>query len=293
VSNDALRAMSDGNAAPVLDRLPLGVIVADSTASASFANRAWMEMTGQRHGEWRGHGWLNVLDIGSHDAVRMTLVAPSLSPVAQEADLVLQTLEGRRRVLHMSVVSNRGVGGADGLIVTIADVTAERARADDLLRQATHDPLTGLYNRSQYIEFLSHALDRQLRESVGPAAVLFADIDGLKAVNDQMGHEAGDRVLQATATRLSGVVRPADVVARYGGDEFTVLCEDLRSTAEATLIARRIHHTARVCTSADGPVGLSVGLAIADGSELDPLRIIDLADQAMYQAKHLRAAARA
>ncbi|MEO8969786.1 MAG: diguanylate cyclase, partial [Solirubrobacteraceae bacterium] len=113
----------------------------------------------------------------------------------------------------------------------------ERKRSEvELAHQALHDPLTQLPNRALFIDRLSVALDRSRRTSA-PVAVLFLDLDSFKAINDSMGHAAGDLLLRVLAERFHDMLRPMDTVARFGGDEFTFLFEELESEREAILIA--------------------------------------------------------
>jgi diguanylate cyclase (GGDEF)-like protein len=164
----------------------------------------------------------------------------------------------------------------------------ERQRAQgDLAHRALHDPLTGLPNRELFIDRLSVALDRA-RRSGAALAVLFVDLDNFKQVNDSLGHSAGDELLTVLAERLRALLRPMDTVARFGGDEFTLLFEDLDSEREAVLVAERISR------ALGGPVHLqdgetivsaSIGIALVSDPSLAPETVIREADAAMYRAK--------
>ncbi len=175
-------------------------------------------------------------------------------------------------------------GEVVGFVITIDDVTAQRAQTQHLMYLATHDQLTGLYNRPQFLEFVRHAAGRQRRQQ-RCGVVLFIDVDDLKQTNDRLGHDAGDRLLRTVAARVSDAVRPADVVARYGGHEFTVLCEDLRDLGEATSIAERVPHVRRGADNGDGPFSLSCCARPRRRSREDPAATVELADQAKYRAK--------
>jgi diguanylate cyclase (GGDEF)-like protein len=153
---------------------------------------------------------------------------------------------------------------------------------DSMLHQALHDSLTGLPNRRLFVDRLQHAF--QLRGQRNSVAVLFLDVDRFKAVNDTMGHDAGDRLLIEIADRLRGCIRPADTIARLGGDEFAVLMEDLAAESDAGRLAERMNAALREPLQLDGRevfVSASTGIAFARGGG-DPLRD---ADTAMYRAK--------
>lgn len=154
-------------------------------------------------------------------------------------------------------------------------------------RQALHDGLTDLPNRTLILDRLQHALGRRTR-SGKPCALLFIDLDRLKAVNDTHGHAIGDELLIATARRLAGLIRPGDTLGRLSGDEFVVLCEDLDDFDHTSVIAGRLLtalaqpfplSTARVYVTA------SIGIARAGRPEDSPQQLLDEADSAMYQAK--------
>jgi diguanylate cyclase (GGDEF)-like protein len=153
----------------------------------------------------------------------------------------------------------------------------ERKRIESVLaHRALHDPLTQLPNRALLSDRLRLALSR-LRRTQTCLAVLFLDLDGFKAINDTLGHAAGDQFLVEVADRLRGVLRGGDTAARLGGDEFVVLCEDVAGVDEARRIAERVVD--------EVPGGVSVGVALAvDGTE-DPDALIREADAAMYVAK--------
>ena len=164
----------------------------------------------------------------------------------------------------------------------------ERNRSETrLAHQALHDPLTGLPNRALFLDRLAVALDRSQRTGAG-LAVFFLDIDNFKTINDSLGHAAGDRVLEGMAERLRSMLRPMDTVARFGGDEFTFLFEELASEREALLIAERINHTVGFPIRLDdgeAAITVSVGIAMARGPGVAPETVIREADAAMYRAK--------
>src|ERR1039458_9640067 len=166
----------------------------------------------------------------------------------------------------------------------------QRKRSEvELAHQALHDPLTGLPNRALFLDRLSVALDRCRRASTS-VAVLFLDVDSFKQINDSLGHAAGDQVLVALAERLHEMLRPMDTVARFGGDEFTLLFEDLESEREAVLIAERISRSASIPVSlgeSETSITVSLGIAIVQGPVSLPDQLIRDADTAMYRAKEL------
>jgi diguanylate cyclase (GGDEF)-like protein len=164
----------------------------------------------------------------------------------------------------------------------------ERKRAEaDLAHQALHDQLTGLPNRALFLDRLGVALERA-RRSGTQLAVMFLDFDKFKEINDTHGHAAGDRLLAALGERLSNLLRPMDTVARFGGDEFTFLFEDLTSEHEVVLIADRICQAASPPINVDGiqlSVTVSVGIAMVANPTVAAETVLREADAAMYRAK--------
>ncbi len=162
-----------------------------------------------------------------------------------------------------------------------------RQQVTTLRQAARRDPLTGLINRSGFLEQLEAAGVAGNPSRIG---VLYIDLDGFKGVNDAHGHRVGDEVLAQVGHRITGVLRPGDVVGRLGGDEFAVLCPHLASDADATAIAERVVHAIEEPFEADSvqvAIGASVGIATTEPGRLDAEQLIDAADRALYRAKDL------
>jgi len=167
------------------------------------------------------------------------------------------------------------------------DVTERRAAERLLEHQALHDPLTGLPNRALFLDRLQHALARARRPGTS-LAVYFCDVDDFKDVNDSLGHDAGDGLLIALPPRLREGLRAGDTVARFGGDEFVILCEELGSEGEAIRIAERIGEAFALPFELDGRphhLSVSVGVVFARGGEATAAEVLRDADAAMYRAK--------
>ncbi|HSZ12779.1 MAG TPA: EAL domain-containing protein [Solirubrobacteraceae bacterium] len=156
-----------------------------------------------------------------------------------------------------------------------------------LERQALHDPLTGLPNRLLLMDRARQALAR-LHRSNGVVAMLFIDLDKFKAVNDNLGHEVGDRLLLSVSERLGELMRDSDTVARMGGDEFVILAEDIDGDGEAVALAERVLDALEhpfPLGSAEVAILASVGISVARRPDVDPDAMLREADVAMYRAK--------
>jgi len=179
-------------------------------------------------------------------------------------------------------------GGANGFVKVAHDITQRKFAEDSLRYEAFHDKMTGLPNRTLFMDHLQRAVAHAKRQKNRRFAVLFLDLDGFKAVNDEYGHAMADLLLIEVAHRLEHAVRPEDVVARIGGDEFTVLLPEVDGSAQAVAVAQRIRSTfakpiyfgqnALVKTAS---IGITIGSSRYDRAE----QVLRDADIAMYEAK--------
>jgi diguanylate cyclase (GGDEF)-like protein/PAS domain S-box-containing protein len=179
-------------------------------------------------------------------------------------------------------------GAGDPLHSTamLEDISDRKQVEAELVHRTLHDALTGLPNRELFLERLRLARSRRLAGS--GLAVLFMDVDRFKEVNDTLGHHAGDELLIAVARRLTGAVRPSDVVARFAGDEFLVLADEIGSSAGARKFALRLTESMRQPFTVAGEtmaVTASLGVAYSAGLSESPEEILRRADAAMYLAK--------
>jgi len=169
---------------------------------------------------------------------------------------------------------------------------AERKQSEAQLRHhAFHDALTGVPNRALFMERLSHALVRARRGPTHRFAIIVLDLDRFKLINDSLGHVAGDELLVAVAERLQSCLRPADTVARMGGDEFMLLLEDVNEAQDAVTVAERIHQALSSplpLSGHDVVTVASMGIALGDSTTTQAQDLLRDADTAMYEAKRRR-----
>jgi diguanylate cyclase (GGDEF)-like protein/PAS domain S-box-containing protein len=167
------------------------------------------------------------------------------------------------------------------------DVSDRKRMEAELERLALYDSLTGLPNRALFNDRLLQTIERRGRRQA--TAVYFLDVDRFKRINDSLGHTAGDEVLRELAARIQRTLRPEDTVARFGGDEFTVLCESVGGVLEAVGVADRLQREIALPLRAGGAdlrLTVSIGIALAEpGEDVGPSRLLEDADAAMYRAK--------
>jgi len=208
----------------------------------------------------------------------------------------LRSHQAERRLLHedghwiwvlmsMSMAATADVDAPE-FVAFVQDIGELKRIQADLSRQALHDSLTGLPNRSLFLDRLNLAVSRLGRRYV-LVAILFIDLDRFKSVNDTLGHQAGDELLKGVARRLQARLRPGDTAARFGGDEFMVLCDDIDDQKTVREIAERISAamaTPFALVQGDVRVAASIGVAVS-GAHEKPVDLIRRADGAMYLAK--------
>jgi diguanylate cyclase (GGDEF)-like protein len=195
---------------------------------------------------------------------------------------VLQGREERRCELTFRPMAGDS-GGVDGVIVCAADVTDRSRLRAELEHRASHDALSGCLNRGATVAALERALRIHPR-----VAVVYLDLNGFKAINDELGHAAGDELLRIAAARLRTVIRSQDVVGRIGGDEFVVICPEGPGAFDETELVTRLSEA----TNADVvfarhriELRASLGVAFSLPGEVDAEAVLIRADAAMYRAK--------
>lgn len=183
---------------------------------------------------------------------------------------------------------NNGSNSSRYTVITVDDITTHKESERQLLHDAFHDSLTQLPNRHLFLDRLAQSIDRLRRRPHQLFAVMFLDVDKFKPVNDTYGHEVGDRLLIKIAERLKLCLRTTDTIARFGGDEFTILLEPVAEHGDAESIAARIRADMREPILLDGHefyMTLSIGTVLATHEHTRPEELLRDADRAMYRAK--------
>nr|WP_298139366.1 GGDEF domain-containing protein [uncultured Pseudomonas sp.] len=227
-------------------------------------------------------------------AILLVVLPRILRPLTDAAHAIRDMADGKSKLAALPIANVDEVGelvkGFNFLVARLHKEEAARAASEARLKfLAHHDSLTGLYNRAMLEDRLEHALARAERDG-SQIALLFCDLDGFKAINDQHGHHAGDAVLRQVARRLREGRRQVDTVARLGGDEFVILLtglSDVRTTANVvaqqclTAVSKPFEFAGKKLE-----LGMSIGIAAHTGQAITASYLIAQADIAMYQAKH-------
>jgi diguanylate cyclase (GGDEF)-like protein/PAS domain S-box-containing protein len=267
------------------------ITVLDAEARIVYQSPSVQALLGYAPEELVGSRFDRLVVPGEHTRLLHLLADAAPAPGATETRRVegaLRHRDGSARqfeIQHTNLLHDPHVRG---IVLNGRDVSERRAFEQQLEHQAFHDPVTGLANRALFAERVRHAVARARREG-GALAVVFLDVDDFKTINDSLGHAAGDGVLEQIGRRLAGAIRSTDTAARFGGDEFAILLEDVRSAADATDSAERMLDALRAPLRLEGKpltVRSSLGIAVAAGAGApEAEELIRNADVAMYIAK--------
>jgi diguanylate cyclase (GGDEF)-like protein/PAS domain S-box-containing protein len=267
------------------DHAPIGAVIVDLDGRLVRVNRALCRITGYEAEvleQLRIEDITEPTDLGADLALAGQLLRGDLEHF--EFDKRYPRADGSFVWLRLTVSVVRDDAERPLHFVAYGhDVTAARAEQARLQQLALHDSLTGLPNRVLLLDRLQQVLAAADRRQT-LTGVVYCDLDGFKEVNDRYGHPVGDTVLADIAQRLAHALRPADTVARVGGDEFVAVCPDLRDSEELAGIANRLERALHGAGFADAPVGMSVGSILASPGEAADV-VLARADEAMYRSK--------
>lgn len=275
-------------AAAVFDATQEGIMTTDARLRITAVNPAFTEITGYTENEVLGNTPA-ILSSGKHDAdFYKNMWTVLLRDGRWSAEVWNKRKDGSLypQSLSVTVVSDDR-GEVSQYIAILSDISERKAQEEKIHYQAYYDGLTGLPNRSLLMDRIEHDLELAKR-TAHVSSLLFVDLDRFKRVNDTMGHDVGDRLLEEVAERLKSIVRASDTISRFGGDEFVVYLTDISGPEDAVLVAEKIVESLSNPFDLNGFevfAGASVGIALAPNDADRPDELLRLADLAMYKAK--------
>ncbi|SOD98454.1 putative bifunctional diguanylate cyclase/phosphodiesterase [Blastococcus haudaquaticus] len=281
----ALRATADAHErrfSALTERSPIPTLLSEQGMRLAHVNDAFCSLVGLRAEQLLGTGWIDTVHPDDLDSViQQVSAALDGDEVETQARLVRDDGSVRMTVIRFAHLFTPGVGA--GFVGTIEDITDRLAFEAKLAHQANHDPLTGLPNRTLLAQYVAG----RFTAGTSGLACLFLDLDNFKVVNDSLGHTAGDELLVEVAERLRATVRPGDLVARFGGDEFVVICENVDQDAAVALAGRVSEALSRPMRlgGVDIRPYASVGVTVQTSEHVAAEELIRDCDIAMYQAK--------
>lgn len=280
--------------AAIINSIGSAVIVTDANGSIQMMNPIAEIITGWKQSEAFGKDLVEVVnlvnkDLGEKNENLAIHVIEAGEILNFPENCTLITKDGKQIAIGDNIAPIRDQNGnITGAVLLFQDITKRKQTEAQLIRNAFYDGLTALPNRVLFLDRLRQIIERSKRRSDFYFAVLFLDLDGFKGINDRFGHGIGDDFLVAIARRLESCLRSGDTIARFGGDEFTVLLEDIKDVTEATNVAKRIQDSLRLPLNVNGhqlSTTASIGITWNFSNYQEPATLLRDADIAMYRAK--------
>ena len=279
-----------------LDSIGEAVLRTDSRGKVTYLNQIAEKVTGWSREEAQGRPVAEVLRL--IDGASRAAVDTALGAATQEGETASSTASSthcilvRRDGFEVDVESKTTLihehgKSVSGAIVAFRDVSADRAKSLELSHLAQHDALTDLPNRVLFNDRLEQAISLAERQGK-QLAVMFVDLDHFKKINDSLGHDVGDKVLQSVAGRLKACVRRSDTISRLGGDEFVVLLSQVEHAEDAAISARKTLRALTAPHTVDGKsldINVSIGVSTYPIDGQDAESLLSRADNALYEAK--------
>ncbi|MCC5662785.1 diguanylate cyclase [Nostoc sp. CHAB 5784] len=280
--------------AAIINSMGCAVIVTYANGCIQMMNPIAEIITGWKQSEAFEKDLVEVVslvdkDVGEKIENLATYVIEAGEVLNLPENCILITKDGKEISIGDNVAPIRDQNGnITGAVLVFQDITKRKQTEAQLMRNAFYDGLTELPNRVLFLDRLRQTIERSKRRSDYYFAVLFLDLDGFKEINDRFGHGIGDDFLVAIARRLESCLRGGDTVARFGGDEFTVLLEDIKDITDATNVAKRIQDSLRLPVNLNGyqlSTTASIGITWNFSNYEEPATLLRDADIAMYRAK--------
>jgi diguanylate cyclase (GGDEF)-like protein/PAS domain S-box-containing protein len=278
----------------IINSMGSAVIVTDTSGCTQMMNPVAEELTGWKQSDIFGKEITQTLCLMDKDTgeeidyiVKQVVKKGEVLSLPDNCTLITKTGSEISIGDNVAPIRDRN-GEISGMVFTLQDISERKLREAGLLRNAFYDALTSLPNRVLFLDRLTQAFEHAKRRNNFHFGILFLDLDGFKSINDRFGHGMGDDLLVAIAQRLNSCLRSGDTVARFGGDEFAVLLEDIKDVSEATNIAQRIQNTLRVPLSLNQQefiITSSIGITLSSSRHDEPGNMLRDADVAMYRAK--------
>ncbi|WP_052877904.1 diguanylate cyclase [Chromobacterium subtsugae] len=270
----------------VTDSIPALVAFVDREECYRYCNKAYMRLFGIGPEQIIS---MRMRDFLGEDAYAAVLphVGKALAGEAVSFEQEMDVRGESRYVEGRYIPQQHADGSVSGFYVMIWDITQARAREIQLRSQVTQDAMTGLLNRSAFMELLGDEIKHHYMKRQA-LALLFLDIDHFKQVNDTLGHAAGDELIREFARRLRGNVRATDHVARFGGDEFVILLIGLDAERTAVSVVEKLLAAVRRDVELNRQtlrMSTSIGIAFALTPDITPERLLEIADESLYRAK--------